>query len=56
MRPFHRGRGGPGGWIILLAPEVHLQERASQPGCGWSIRSWTAPTSTRVAPEEPELA
>jgi Uma2 family endonuclease len=22
--PFHRGRGGPGGWWILYEPEVHL--------------------------------
>ncbi|HEV7558135.1 MAG TPA: hypothetical protein VGO00_21855, partial [Kofleriaceae bacterium] len=21
--PFHRGRGGPGGWIILIEPELH---------------------------------
>jgi Uma2 family endonuclease len=24
MSPFHRGRGGPGGWIILAEPELHL--------------------------------
>src|SRR4051794_40865611 len=23
--PFHRGRGDPGGWIILNEPELHLQ-------------------------------
>jgi Uma2 family endonuclease len=22
--PFHRGRGGPGGWIMLFEPELHL--------------------------------
>ncbi len=22
--PFHRGRGGPGGWILLHEPELHL--------------------------------
>lgn len=22
--PFHRGRGGPGGWHILIEPELHL--------------------------------
>jgi Uma2 family endonuclease len=22
--PFHRGRGGPGGWQILIEPELHL--------------------------------
>ena len=25
--PFHRGRGGPGGWVILLEPELHLGPR-----------------------------
>lgn len=24
MGPFHRGRGGPGGWVILDEPELHL--------------------------------
>ena len=24
--PFHRGRGGPGGWWILDEPELHLDE------------------------------
>jgi len=24
--PFKRGRGGPGGWIMLFEPELHLQE------------------------------
>lgn len=23
-RPFHRGLGGPGGWLLLFAPELHL--------------------------------
>ena len=22
--PFHRGRGGPGGWLIIYEPELHL--------------------------------
>src|SRR5690606_40511915 len=25
--PFKRGKGGPGGWIILDEPELHLQRR-----------------------------
>ncbi len=25
--PFRRGRGGPGGWVILLEPELHLGAR-----------------------------
>lgn len=24
VSPFHRGRGGPGGWWILFEPELHL--------------------------------
>jgi Uma2 family endonuclease len=24
--PFHRGRGGPGGWWILFEPEIHFHE------------------------------
>jgi hypothetical protein len=23
--PFHRGKGGPGGWVILDEPELHLR-------------------------------
>lgn len=23
--PFHRGRGGPGGWWILIEPEIHFE-------------------------------
>ena len=25
-QPFHRGRGGPGGWLILFEPELHFGE------------------------------
>src|SRR6187402_351383 len=34
--PFHRGRGGPGGWIILYEPELHLAEHVLVPDlAGW---------------------
>jgi Uma2 family endonuclease len=34
--PFKRGRGGPGGWIILDEPELHLQEDILVPDlAGW---------------------
>lgn len=34
--PFNRGRGGPGGWIILDEPEVHLGEHVLVPDlAGW---------------------
>ena len=34
--PFDRGRGGPGGWVILVEPELHLDEDALVPDiAGW---------------------
>ena len=34
--PFHRGRGGPGGWWILDEPELHLGEDILVPDlAGW---------------------
>lgn len=32
--PFHRGRGGPGGWIILNGPELHLHGDVLVPDIG----------------------
>ena len=34
--PFHRGRGGPGGWVILDEPELHLDAQVLVPDlAGW---------------------
>jgi len=34
--PFRRGRGGPGGWILLDEPELHLAEHVLVPDlAGW---------------------
>jgi Uma2 family endonuclease len=34
--PYSRGRGGPGGWIILDEPELHLGEQVLVPDlAGW---------------------
>ncbi len=34
--PFHRGRGGPGGWWILSEPELHLHDDIVVPDlAGW---------------------
>lgn len=34
--PFYRGRGGPGGWIILFEPELHLGRDVVVPDlAGW---------------------
>ena len=32
--PFKRGRGGPGGWVILDEPELHLTEDVLVPDLG----------------------
>jgi len=34
--PFRRGRGGPGGWMFLVEPELHLGEEVVVPDvAGW---------------------
>jgi hypothetical protein len=34
--PFHRGRGGPGGWLILWEPELHFGDEILVPDlAGW---------------------
>jgi Uma2 family endonuclease len=34
--PFRRGKGGPGGWVILVEPELHLAEDVLVPDlAGW---------------------
>ena len=36
VSPFQKGRGGPGGWIILDAPELHLAQQVLVPDlAGW---------------------
>lgn len=32
--PFKRGRGGPGGWVILYEPELHLSDDVLVPDLG----------------------
>ncbi len=36
---FHRGRGGPGGWIILFEPELHLAHDILVPDLAGWLRS-----------------
>ena len=45
--PFKRGRGGPGGWIILDEPELHLQGNVLVPDLG----GWRRETMGFVANE-----
>ena len=36
LGPFDAGRGGPGGWVILFEPELHLREDVLVPDlAGW---------------------
>ena len=36
MPPFRRGRGGPGGWVLLFEPELHLGADVLVPDlAGW---------------------
>lgn len=41
--PFKRGRGGPGGWIILMEPELHLGPNVLVPDlAGWRLETMSA--------------
>jgi Uma2 family endonuclease len=45
--PFHKGRGGPGGWIILDEPELHLDTQVLVPDlAGWRRERMPALPST----------
>jgi len=46
--PFKRGKGGPGGWILLDEPELHLDENVLVP----DMAGWRRETM----PELPEVA
>ena len=36
IEPFERGRGGPGGWILMIEPELHLGSDVAVPDlAGW---------------------
>ncbi|MFZ5472009.1 MAG: Uma2 family endonuclease [Myxococcota bacterium] len=48
--PFHRGRGGPGGWWIFYEPELHLGRDILVPDlAGWRRERMVKPP----APNEP---
>ena len=42
--PFRRGRGGPGGWIFLFEPELHLGEHVLVP----DLAAWRRERMSRV--------
>jgi Uma2 family endonuclease len=45
--PFERGRGGPGGWLLLMEPELHLGEDVLVP----DLAAWRR----ERMPEMPEV-
>ncbi len=47
--PFKRGRGGPGGWILLFEPELHLGEDIIVPDLG----GWRRERMPVITTEEP---
>jgi Uma2 family endonuclease len=47
--PFKRGRGGPGGWIILFEPELHLRADILVPDLG----GWRRERMPVITTEEP---
>ena len=55
--PFHRGRGGPGGWWILNEPELHLGEDLLVPDlAGWRRERMLEPPDTAYFPLAPDWA
>ena len=50
--PFHRGRGGPGGWWILPEPAIHFIDPAVPRGVhaviGWAALGYGVEVSLRV--------
>jgi Uma2 family endonuclease len=53
--PFKRGRGGPGGWLILIEPELHLAEDVLVPDlAGWRrerVPAFGNDAYARIAPD-----
>jgi len=55
--PFHRGRGGPGGWWILDEPELHLGKDVLVPDlAGWRRERMPEPPSTAYYALAPDWA
>ncbi len=53
--PFNRGRGGPGGWIILHEPELHLRADVVVPDlAGWTRERMPRPPRTAASSLAPD--
>jgi Uma2 family endonuclease len=49
--PFKRGRGGPGGWLLLFEPEVHLGADVLVPDLG----GWRRERMSALVADEPHF-
>jgi Uma2 family endonuclease len=53
--PFRRGIGGPGGWVFVIEPELHLGEHVIVPDlAGWRVERLPRPPATpfvEIAPD-----
>lgn len=55
--PFHRGKGGPGGWVILDEPELHLNGDVLVPDlAGWRRERMPALPQTSAFELAPDWA
>jgi Uma2 family endonuclease len=53
--PFRRGRGGPGGWQILVEPELHLGRDVLVPDlAGWRLHRMPSVPATAFFPVPPD--
>jgi Uma2 family endonuclease len=53
--PFNRGRGGPGGWLILYEPELHLRRDVLVPDwAGWRRERMPTLPETAYFPLAPD--
>lgn len=53
--PFYRGRGGPGGWVILFEPELHLGDDILVPDlAGWRRERMPEPPTTAFTTLAPD--
>ncbi len=53
--PYHRGRGGPGGWWILYEPELHLDRDVLVPDlAGWRRERMPEPPKTAYSELAPD--
>jgi Uma2 family endonuclease len=53
--PYGRGKGGPGGWIFIVEPELHLEGNVLVPDvAGWRRERWVPvgdAVGAKVAPD-----